>query len=141
MAEHDRLTGVMNRRRFRREMAGRLARGERYGAVGALLMIDLANFKFLNDNRGQSAGDELIIRIAHALHSRLRTSDVLARLGGDEFIVLLPVADEQSASNMVETLLNVVRREANALMRTMSKKVTASVGLASFSKRQGWLIG
>jgi diguanylate cyclase (GGDEF)-like protein/PAS domain S-box-containing protein len=133
IADHDPLTGVMNRRGFEREMAGHIARGERYGPAGAVLMIDLDNFKLLNDACGHSAGDELLVRVAHALQSRLRGSDVVARLGGDEFAVLLPVADEEASSKIAEALLTVVREEAASLTSTLTKNVTASVGLTLFS--------
>ncbi len=97
MADHDPLTGLLNRRSFERELEGHAARVQRYGASGAVLMLDLDHFKYFNDTQGHGAGDKLIIRIAQGLLSRLRDSDVLARLGGDEFAVLLPHEDEQSA--------------------------------------------
>jgi diguanylate cyclase (GGDEF)-like protein/PAS domain S-box-containing protein len=133
MADHDPLTGLLNRRSFRRELAGHVARVARYGASGAVLMLDLDNFKYFNDSRGHSAGDELIVRIAQALQSRLRDSDVLARLGGDEFAVLLPCGDEQSTQKAVEALLQVVRNEAAAATAGGQKWVTASAGIALFA--------
>ena len=60
-------------------------------------MLDLDHFKTINDTLGHHAGDELIVRVAHALRSRLRETDVLARLGGDEFAILLPEATPEEA--------------------------------------------
>ena len=132
MADHDPLTGAMNRRSFGREMASHIARASRYGSTGALLMIDLDNFKLLNDTRGHSAGDELLVRLVRALKLRLRQSDILARLGGDEFAVLLPVADEPTAAYIAGALLKVVTNESDSL-RSVSITVSASIGLALFT--------
>jgi diguanylate cyclase (GGDEF)-like protein/PAS domain S-box-containing protein len=131
MADHDPLTGLLNRRSFMRELDGHVGRVARYGVTGAVLMIDLDNFKHFNDSQGHSAGDQLIVRIAHGLQSRLRGSDVLARLGGDEFAVLLPNADAQAPQIAAEALLQVVRDQADPLMRL--RRVTASIGIAHFA--------
>ena len=97
MADHDPLTGLLNRRSFERELERHVAYVERYGPKGAAIVLDLDHFKTINDTLGHSAGDELIVRVAHALRSRLRESDVLARLGGDEFAILLPEATPEEA--------------------------------------------
>ena len=103
LADHDPLTGLLNRRSFERELTSHVARVKRFGATGAVLMLDLDNFKHYNDTEGHSAGDALIVRIAHALRSRLRETDVIARLGGDEFVVLLPNEDRDSAEHVART--------------------------------------
>ena len=93
LASHDPLTGLQNRASFARELESHADLVRRYGADGALLLLDLDHFKYINDTLGHHAGDQLIGRVATVLSGRLRTSDVLARLGGDEFAVLLPRAD------------------------------------------------
>jgi diguanylate cyclase (GGDEF)-like protein/PAS domain S-box-containing protein len=108
-ADHDPLTGLLNRRSLDRELRSHTARVLRYGATGAVLMLDLDHFKYLNDTQGHAAGDELIVRIAQALRERLRASDVLARLGGDEFAALLPGGEEPETQAVAESLLEVVR--------------------------------
>ncbi|MBD5655263.1 MAG: GGDEF domain-containing protein, partial [Candidatus Eremiobacteraeota bacterium] len=133
MADHDPLTGVGNRRRFGRELNGHVSRMARYGADGALLMLDLDHFKSFNDTQGHSEGDRLMVRIAHGLESRLRDSDVFARLGGDEFAVLLPFADEGATIAVAEALLQVVRDQAMPAVIGVQKWVTASVGIALFT--------
>ena len=133
IADHDPLTGLLNRRSFQRAVAGHLARVAHDEAGGALLMLDLDNFKYYNDSRGHSAGDELIVRIAEALKSRLRESDVLARLGGDEFAVLLPVEDEAAALKVAGTLLEVVRALAMPAINGPNKWITSSAGIALFN--------
>ena len=132
MADHDGLTGLLNRRSFERELESHVARAQRYGATGAVLMLDLDHFKYFNDTLGHSSGDQLIATIARGLRSRLRDSDVLARLGGDEFAVLLPVDDAQGANRVAEALLQCVRDIAMPALIGESKRVTASIGIARF---------
>jgi diguanylate cyclase (GGDEF)-like protein/PAS domain S-box-containing protein len=137
MADHDPLTGLLNRRSFARELSSHSARIARYGATGAVLMLDLDNFKYFNDTRGHSAGDALIVRIAQRLQSRLRASDVLARLGGDEFAVLLPHDDEDESRIVADVLLQIVSDEAMPMVMGEHKRVTASVGIARFDDGPG----
>jgi diguanylate cyclase (GGDEF)-like protein/PAS domain S-box-containing protein len=132
MADHDPLTGLLNRRSFERELNSHVARVRRYGPAGAVLMIDLDNFKYYNDTQGHSAGDDLIVRIGQALKSRLRETDVLARLGGDEFAVLLPDVDGDVATSVAEALLGLIRHEAPAPLNGTRRGVTASIGIACF---------
>ncbi|HEY5173424.1 MAG TPA: EAL domain-containing protein, partial [Acidimicrobiia bacterium] len=137
-ADHDPLTGLLNRRSLDRELRRHTARVLRYGATGAVLMLDLDHFKYLNDTQGHAAGDELLVRIAQALRERLRASDVLARLGGDEFAVLLPGGEEPETQAVAESLLEVVRaqalpdpEQASALIAA-GRRVTVSIGIARF---------
>jgi diguanylate cyclase (GGDEF)-like protein len=132
MADHDPLTGARNRRSFGRELSGHVARVARYGAIGAVLIVDLDNFKYFNDTQGHGEGDELILCIANGLRSRLRESDVFARLGGDEFAVLLPSSDEIGTKAVAESLLQVVRDEAMPTLVGSRKPVTASIGIVLF---------
>jgi diguanylate cyclase (GGDEF)-like protein/PAS domain S-box-containing protein len=132
MADHDPLTGLLNRRSFDRELRGHTSRTRRYGPTGAVLMIDLDHFKYFNDTQGHSAGDQLIVRIAQGLCSRLRESDVVARLGGDEFAVLLPAQDEAATLAVAQALLAVVRDEAMPALVGRDRRVTASIGIARF---------
>ena len=137
MADHDPLTGLLNRRAFERELRDHVARTTRYGAAGAALMIDLDHFKYYNDTLGHQAGDELIARVASALARRLRRSDVLARLGGDEFAVILPRADETAARRVVAELLECVRGEGQRARDGSRHGLTASIGVAFFDDEAG----
>ena len=132
LAEHDPLTGLLNRRIFEDKLASHVARTRRYGAAGALMLLDLDRFKIYNDRHGHPAGDELLVRIAHALQSRVRESDVLSRLGGDEFAVLLPHGDEDEIRAVAEALLALVRDETASGPISPGPQVTASVGIARF---------
>ena len=82
LAHHDGLTGVFNRRRFEEELERALSRAARSAAAGALLLVDLDGFKAINDGAGHVAGDELLVRVAHAVAATLRAGDTLGRLGG-----------------------------------------------------------
>jgi len=144
MADHDVLTGLRNRRSLERELHSHATRARRYRATGAVLMLDLDHFKYFNDSQGHSAGDDLIIRVAQALRSRLRDSDVIARLGGDEFAVLLPFGDEQETQIVAEALLQIVRDEglptrdeAVPALIGAGNRVSASIGIARFDDREG----
>jgi diguanylate cyclase (GGDEF)-like protein/PAS domain S-box-containing protein len=136
LADHDSLTGLLNRRAFSRTLDAHAALVERYGAVGALLMIDLDNFKFVNDTLGHAAGDELIVHVARLLSERLRVTDVLARLGGDEFGVLLPKAAPSAAMHVAGSLLAAIRGETITVAGT-DRRITASIGVATFEDPAG----
>jgi diguanylate cyclase (GGDEF)-like protein/PAS domain S-box-containing protein len=138
MADHDSLTGLLNRRAYERRLEEHLVRGERYGHEGAVLVIDLDDFKEVNDTLGHSAGDELIVRVAAALGARLRDSDTLARLGGDEFAILTPTGGRLEAERLASALLQTVRRERAARgPGGRARPVTASIGVAPLASAVG----
>jgi len=129
LADHDDLTGLMNLRRFQEELRRHLAEGRRYGLTGALLVLDLDDFKAVNDTHGHSAGDRVLRDVAATLRSRLRESDIVARLGGDEFAVLLPRATPETAARVCEALEREIPAEVRA---PDGKGVEVSVGFAPF---------
>ncbi len=135
MADHDPLTGLLNRRSFERELERHVAYVERYGPKGAAIVLDLDHFKTINDTLGHSAGDELIVRVATAAH-RLRGSDVLARLGGDEFAILLPEATPEEADAVAAAVLDSVRTLAVPTATGRTRTVTASLGIALFDSAE-----
>jgi diguanylate cyclase (GGDEF)-like protein/PAS domain S-box-containing protein len=129
MAEHDALTGLFNRRRFEEELDRHIAHGRRYGMSGALLLLDLDDFKRVNDNFGHRAGDRVLTAVATVLTHRLRESDIVARFGGDEFAVLMPVGGVGEATELAELLVAAIRGD----VPTPAGPLTASVGIALFS--------
>ncbi|HWI73545.1 MAG TPA: PAS domain S-box protein, partial [Baekduia sp.] len=137
LADHDALTGLFNRRRFEEELDRALAAAERYGRRGALLVLDLDGFKYVNDTLGHPVGDELIARLAGTLRSELRESDVIARLGGDEFGVILPEATDAEAGAVAGKLLRAVARDGVVADSSRQARVTASIGLAPFDGADG----
>jgi diguanylate cyclase (GGDEF)-like protein/PAS domain S-box-containing protein len=134
MADHDPLTGLLNRRAFGRELGAHIARSQRYGVTGALLMFDLDNFKQHNDSHGHGAGDELLIALAECLRARLRATDVTCRLGGDEFAALLTNADSTHARMITESLLETVRGIVGREPVAGDTGVTASIGLVCLDR-------
>jgi len=100
----DALTGLHNRRWLDQAFGERLAALDRIGAQASLLMIDLDNFKTLNDTQGHAAGDVILRRAAHALAASLRPTDLVARYGGEEFAALLPDTGADEASAVAERL-------------------------------------
>jgi diguanylate cyclase (GGDEF)-like protein len=129
-AGQDSLTGLKNRRRFEEDLRAVMARSSRERTTGALLMIDLDDFKRVNDSHGHPAGDQLIEEIAEVLRRRTRESDVLARLGGDEFAVVLPRSSLAEARLVAEAIAEAIREHQPE--HTAVEPVTASVGVAMF---------
>ena len=134
MADHDPLTGLLNRRAFERILEEHVVRGERYGHTGAVMVLDLDQFKQVNDTLGHSAGDELIMRVAKALATTLRKSDATARLGGDEFAVLLPAGNVKDAQRVADKLLRAIAAERSATSDGAQATLTASIGIAPLSE-------
>jgi diguanylate cyclase (GGDEF)-like protein/PAS domain S-box-containing protein len=128
MANNDPLTGLHNRYRFEEELAGELATGERYGNPGAVLVLDLDNFKYVNDGFGHGTGDEVLRGVSELLRGRLRRSDVLARLGGDEFAILLRGQGDDDARAVAQELLEQVRAYTPQL-EGQPVRLTASIGV------------
>ena len=130
LADHDPLTGLLNRRKFGEELARHVAYSARYPeASGALLLGDLDSFKYVNDTLGHKAGDELITSVAQLLRSRLRETDLLARLGGDEFAVLLPRAAVERAAVVAQALTTAVSDHEMVIVGGRVR-ATMSMGIA-----------
>lgn len=129
LANHDSLTDLFNRRRFEEEVDQELAKIRRFGGSAGLLFLDLDGFKYVNDDLGHRAGDELLISLARVLHGALRETDVLARLGGDEFAMLLPRTDQAEAEAMAAGLLEEVRGH-RMVLQNQPIRITASLGIA-----------
>ncbi|WP_260295811.1 diguanylate cyclase [Sedimenticola hydrogenitrophicus] len=109
MAATDALTGVANRRHFFQLAAREFARADRAQTPMALMMIDIDNFKQINDNYGHAAGDSALLLLVEVCRKALRGSDIIARFGGDEFVILLPDCDVSTAIRTGERLLDKLR--------------------------------
>jgi diguanylate cyclase (GGDEF)-like protein len=128
-ASEDALTGLDNRRRFETDLGTAMARSQRDRTTGALLIIDIDDFKRVNDSRGHPAGDRLIQEVAGVLRRRTRRSDTLARLGGDEFAVILSRCSREEARIAAEAIAREVREHRSV---EEAEPVTVSVGVAIF---------
>lgn len=130
LADHDPLTDLLNRRGFLNELESQLAAARRYGRGLAVMLMDLDQFKYVNDSLGHLAGDALIQRAARVLRHRLRNTDTLARLGGDEFAVILAEARPDEAQEVASVLIRALRGELRTERRDIARPITASIGIA-----------
>ena len=126
LAATDDLTGIANRRCFRAALAREAAIARRYGTPLSLLLLDLDDFKEINDTFGHDAGDRVLGGVAQILHKRARSADLVARLGGDEFAVLLPQTDRHEAIHVGDVLVEAIEA---AIAEPV--QLHASVGAAS----------
>lgn len=127
-ALRDPLTGVLNRRGFEKEGVSSVRNHE----SGAVLYLDLNQFKSINDRFGHQAGDALLKAFGHRLEFCLRPEDVLGRLGGDEFAIVLPGVSTEDAKHVAERL--VVAASEAYIIQGQEIKCTASVGIALMPK-------
>jgi diguanylate cyclase (GGDEF)-like protein/PAS domain S-box-containing protein len=131
LADYDQLTGIYNRRRFEEELKRTLARSGHHHATGAVLTIDLDNFKSTNDSAGPAAGDAVLAAVGRVLKRRFRATDTVARLGGDEFGVLLAGVGVAAARKAAEDLLMALHT-SRPMFGGKSFRITASIGVAAF---------
>jgi diguanylate cyclase (GGDEF)-like protein len=130
LADHDSLTGLLDRRRFRSELDQYVSFCARYGGQGALMIIDIDGLKAVNDSLGHHAGDNLIREIARIMRERVRTTDIVARLSGDELAVLMPQTDAEGALQLGEDLRAQVAESARPALE--ADPVTISVGISMY---------
>lgn len=138
IAWSDPLTGVLNRRGFERDAARRLSESDDL-ATGALLFIDLNDFKTINDRFGHEVGDRLLTIAADRLRRTLRACDIIGRPGGDEFVALVPDVEPELAESLatrVATVLEQPYRIGEAQLAC-----TASIGLALYPEHANTLTG
>jgi diguanylate cyclase (GGDEF)-like protein len=113
-AAHDALTTIANRRTFDIALANSTVRSARYGWAFTLVLIDLKDFKSVNDRSGHDVGDRLLRHFGFALRLSVRQGDIAARIGGDEFAIILNNAEGQEAMGFVERLReNVIKAGEN----------------------------
>ncbi|GGM78866.1 hypothetical protein GCM10012275_56870 [Longimycelium tulufanense] len=133
MAEEDPLTGLPNRRALTRELERQLAAG----GSGALLLLDLDNFKDVNDLRGHAVGDRVMRILAATLRERVGQGQTIARLGGDEFAVVLPGARSEEAAAFAKRLGTAVAA-LPVVAGGATTRMTVSTGVAPFGPGDGW---
>jgi len=131
LSSTDGLTGLLNRMHWDKAVAGEFERCRRGGRQSAVMMIDIDDFKAINDSHGHAAGDEVIRKVAQILRSTLRMHDLAARYGGEEFVALLPDTNATGALVLAEAYRQAVRDLK--IPHTGSEKgyVTVTVGVAT----------
>ncbi|WP_318782705.1 sensor domain-containing diguanylate cyclase [Halomonas elongata] len=132
-AEHDPLTGLLNRRGLERRLEEALADWRKTGTPSVLLIFDLDRFKPINDLGGHALGDEMLCQVARALSRTVRRSDHTARQGGDEFAVLLPSCTFERAQDIAESLRETIR-ELQVVHGGRVFSVTLSLGVTCFER-------
>ncbi len=135
-AKHDPLTNLPNRREFRYSLFTEISNSQRYGYYGALMYIDLDNFKNVNDSLGHSIGDILLTQVAKRLIKQARQGDSVFRIGGDEFVYILSNIGN-TETNAINTSQNVANRVIETLAKPIeigeySLHITPSIGIALF---------
>jgi diguanylate cyclase (GGDEF)-like protein len=138
IATSDPLTGVLNRRGFERDAAQRLT-DSADDATGALLFIDLNDFKQINDKYGHEIGDQLLTIASERLRKSLRSCDIIGRPGGDEFVALVPDVDSDVADKLATRLTNAL--EEPYLIGREKLQCAASIGLALYPENANTLTG
>jgi diguanylate cyclase (GGDEF)-like protein len=128
LASRDPLTGLHNRRYFSHAIEPAFEEAKRYGAPLTLVMIDLDDFKSVNDRHGHCVGDEVLIILATTLTTELRAADLGARFGGDEFVVLMPQTDLEDATTVIRRVRNVFVASCSRHFKGI--RATLSIGLA-----------
>jgi diguanylate cyclase (GGDEF)-like protein len=131
MAGHDMLTKLYNRHRFEEELDRELMEQVRTGGRGALLWLDIDNFKQVNDTLGHAVGDRLLTGFAQELKTQTRGYATLARIGGDEFAAILPTADRAEAEKAADRLVGVVRARVFTV-EAHDIQVQISIGIALY---------
>lgn len=138
IAWSDPLTGVLNRRGFERDAAKRLSESDD-NATGALLFIDLNEFKQINDRCGHEVGDQLLTIAAERLRTSLRSHDIIGRPGGDEFVALVPDVKTNVAEKLAARLTK--RLEEPYIVGSETLHCAASIGMALYPEHANTLTG
>lgn len=129
LATHDTLTGLSNRLAFRDRLRLALLAARREGQAVALFIIDLDDFKAVNDTHGHAAGDSLLCEVARRMGQGMRASDTLARIGGDEFAIIQTSGDQPQAAEALARRLLAMMREP-VLLEGRPRRMRLSIGIA-----------
>jgi diguanylate cyclase (GGDEF)-like protein len=132
LSERDSLTGLANHRKLHEVLAREQARAERYGSHFSLVMLDIDEFKLLNDTHGHPAGDSVLRRVGALLSERTRAADVVGRYGGDEFLLVLPETSADEAGRLAEKLRLALGEEPYVTAAGERIPIRASFGIAAY---------
>jgi len=130
LANYDSLTPIYNRRRLVEEAEKEILRLKRYSGCFSILMIDIDNFKEINDEYGHLVGDEIIKSVVRGCQERIRRTDIIGRYGGDEFSILLPNTDNENAQIIAEEICRHID-DMEVIHLNQTIKATVSIGVAT----------
>jgi diguanylate cyclase len=131
MARHDALSGLLNRGQWERDTGDQLERLRKSPEGAALLLIDIDNFKTINDQHGHLVGDQVIRSVADTIRSLTRDADYAGRYGGDEFVIVLSGASADAAWHIADRLQAAIAAAAQVI--GLQGQLTTSIGVASIS--------
>jgi diguanylate cyclase (GGDEF)-like protein len=134
LADTDDLTGIANKRYFRRQLPQEMERARVYSLPLTLLMFDIDDFKAINDNFGHTVGDVVLSELCGAVRETLRPPDLFARFGGDEFAIILPHTDLGGACAVADRILQKVRMLTIPADDEGSIRCSISLGIADYQR-------
>ena len=137
LADTDDLTGIWNKRYFRRQLPQEIERARVYSLPLSLLMFDVDDFKEINDSLGHTIGDVVLSELCGAVRETLRPPDLFARFGGDEFAIILPHTDLGGACAVAERILKKVRALTIPTDEEGSVRCSISLGVADYAGGDG----
>ncbi|MEA3352882.1 MAG: GGDEF domain-containing protein [Campylobacterota bacterium] len=123
----DHLTQVNNRRSYHKKVKEFLSLYKRYGTTFSMLLLDIDDFKLINDTYGHQKGDDVLIKLCKLIKSNIRQNDHLFRIGGEEFILLLQNTNLENSENVANNILKIVSNDLTAIK---DKTITVSMGLS-----------
>jgi len=132
LADTDDLTGIWNKRYFRRYLPQEIERARTFNIPLALLLFDIDEFKQINDNYGHVIGDVVLSELCGVVRETLRPTDILARFGGDEFAIILPHTDASGAIAVAERVLRRVRALSIPADEEGAIRCSISIGITEF---------
>ena len=134
LADTDDLTGILNKRYFRRQLPQEIERARTFGIPLSLMLFDIDEFKQINDAFGHIIGDVVLSELCGAVREGLRPTDVLARFGGDEFAIILPHTDRNGAIVVAERMLARVRGLTVPTDEESAIQCSVSIGVAEYRR-------
>ncbi|MBN3563281.1 sensor domain-containing diguanylate cyclase [Aliamphritea spongicola] len=132
-ANTDPLTGLYNRRYFNEVLNREFSQAKRHGIVFSVLMIDVDNFKDINDNHGHDIGDKVLLAITERFNQLMRAGDITGRLGGDEFVVLLPHTSQIAGQALAERIRLNIGEKPLSVTGASELNITLSIGQTSIA--------